>query len=39
MCHSSISFFYGIVVKIYIYAYIHDVLNLSIEGEMADENF
>jgi len=26
-------------VKIYIYAYIHDVLNLGIEGEMADENF
>lgn len=39
MCHSSISFSYGIVMKIYIYAYIHDVLNLSIEEEMADENF
>lgn len=39
MCHSSISFSYGIVVKIHIYAYGHDVLNLAIEGGMEDENF
>lgn len=39
LCNSSISFSYGITVKIHIYAYIHCVLNLGVEGEMDDENF
>ena len=39
MCNLPISFSYESIVKIHIYAYVHCVLNLGVEGEMDDENF